>query len=469
MSQAYEAHAAVNVQESAVAGMPGVTRSALVMAASSHQPPAHTKLPEADNSDSLAPTTALRQPADAASALQQIADQVVQSSTSPSQPFIAAQPSPAPPPPSDSSVMMPIPKAADMREDLSAEAIIPPADSDASTMHSVSHAVYADTAPPSLCAHREAAAAVPVHMLAAPPTPHSGETDTLVSEDALKEAAPAVSTPACIAGTSVQGRAAAHMVKAPMSLSSSEPPKVAAGPHSVGPSADLLLDMSAAANESGPPGSQPSGGPAMPSMPEQLMDDTRVSALDSGHTPPQTQLMKQADATSLFQTAEQAGATAPPSRLPVSPATSGGTGARSLPLPASLPLTAIGQPAVPSAAHQAAATEEAATVTHAASAEHYTSGNAFDYSQHGRAPVQCQHDTAAVQHEHAVGGGEGGGDLLYEHLAAVLATVPALRDRVLTFAPLHSQLQLPGTDQPGRDACRLEKQTWLQVLWLVMS
>lgn len=464
MSQGYEAHAAVNVQESAVAGMPGVTWSTLVMAASSHQPPAHTKLSEVDNSDSLAPTTALRQPGDAASALQQIADQVVPSSTPPSQPFIAAQPPPPPPPPP--SVMMPNPKAADMREDLSADAIIPPADSDASTMRSVWHAVYADTAQPSLCggtAHREAAAAVPVHMLAAPPTPHSAETDTLVSEDALKEAAPAVSTPACIAGTSVQGRAEAYRVAAPaavatMSLSSSESPTVVSEPQTVSPLADRLPEMSATATKLG---SQPSGAPPMPSMSEQLKDGTRVSALVGGSTSPAPQLMKPADATSLFQTAEQGDAAAPPSRLPVSPATSGGTGAQSLPLPASSPLTDIGQFAVPSAAHQPAATEEAATVTHAASAEHYTSGNASEYSRRGHAPVQCrhadapvqcQHDAAAVQHQHGVGGGEGGGDLLYEHLAAVLATVPALRDRVLTFAPLHSQLQLPGTDQPGRDA-----------------
>ena len=36
-----------------------------------------------------------------------------------------------------------------------------------------------------------------------------------------------------------------------------------------------------------------------------------------------------------------------------------------------------------------------------------------------------------------------GGDVLYEHLAAVLATTPALRDCVLTFAPLSSHIQAP--------------------------
>lgn len=310
-------------------------------------------------------------------------------------------------------------------------------------------------------------------------TLHTAEADTLVPEDAQQSAPVISAVPVHMAGPAGQHMVEPGMVVAQAGAASlsdparAELPAVVADTHSVSPSAKLASELPPAAAMPDPQTTQPSEGrPAILVAEQSVMYPIRVSAPFSALAPLATELINTADATApVLPTAEQAGMTAQVPRLPVSPAKSAGAGDGSLPLPAAMSTPATFHPAALSAAHQQAAAEEAGAttaVTQWAATEHHWHGNAsmphhrehgdaFDHAQQESAPVQHRHDAAVAHHQHGDGardgggGREGGGDMLYEHLAAVLATVPALRDRVLTFAPLHSQM--PGKGQPG-GSCR---------------
>lgn len=319
------------------------------------------------------------------------------------------------------------------------------------------------------------------------PTLHTADADMLVPEDAQQSApTTTVAAPVRMAATAGQHMAEPSMVVAQVGAATlSEPvlaelPMVVADTHSVSPSANLLPEMPPGPAIPDPQATQLlAGRPATLMAEHSVMDHARVSAPFSALTPLATEVMNTADAAApLVSTAEQAGMTAQVPRLPVSPATSADPGGGSLPLPTAVSTPATVQLAPRSAAPQQAAIEEADATTagtQVAATDHHWHGNASvphlyehghapDHAQQQHAPVQYRHDAAMAHHQHGDGaregagsregeGREGGGDVLYEHLAAVLATVPALRDRLLTFAPLHSQRhQAPGMGQPGGNA-----------------
>lgn len=285
---------------------------------------------------------------------------------------------------------------------------------------------------------------------------------------------PVMHTAACAATAAAPASDATSTAVAtlPASLSASEP--AVAETDSICTSAMLLpgVPSAAAASVIEPPQAHFCGSSHLhPVAEETLQSDPVTSASLTG---PQVaaKLLDPAAATSPLQTEEQGISAASALR----PAPIASTAAHSWAIPTSPSPAADLQPTISAdAADQQAAAEEAAaaaTITHLAppavdnwqsnatvqDQQQHLQHQQQQQQQHGRAPLYYEQGgvfpSQVVEHSHYNDGRgqEGAGDLLYEHLAAVLATVPALRDRVLTFAPLHSQLQCSGTDQPGRDA-----------------
>ena len=316
---------------------------------------------------------------------------------------------------------------------------------------------------------------------------------------------PAMPTATCAAtaGAPASGAISAAVATLPACPSASEP---AADTDRVCTSATLLpaTASSAAARLADSPQAQFPGDPRPPSGAEQLLPNDPVTSAPVSGLLLEPNLLDPAAGTPPLQTGHQGGSSTRASRLPLRPASTAGTAVMASPVPALPSPTATVQPAIPSAATagQQAAAEEAAApapVTHMGPPVDDQPHNASVQQQHGDAPDQHQHrgvlaqrqqanvpglyqyggvhanqqlegepadyqygsvhanqqlegKPAQKQHHNAGGGQEGKGDLLYEHLAAVLATVPALRDRVLTFAPLHGQVHFPGTGKPRRGA-----------------
>lgn len=204
------------------------------------------------------------------------------------------------------------------------------------------------------------------------------------------------------------------------------------------------------------------------SVAEQLLQNDLVASAAVSGLLLAKKLLDPAAATPSLQTEQQGNSFSPEPKLPFRPASIAGSAVMSSPVPALPSPKDTVPPAIHSAAtadQQAAAGEAAvpASVTHMAPPADYQPSSVPVQQQHGNAPVQYQpggvhanqqleETPAQWQHHNGGRGQDGTGDLLYEHLAAVFATVPALRDRVLTFAPLHPQMHSPGIDKPSRHA-----------------
>ena len=317
------------------------------------------------------------------------------------------------------------------------------------------------------------------------------------------------------AAASASDATSTAMATVPASLLASE--LAVAGTDSVCTSAMLLPGMAsaAAANVIEAPQAHVCGSPHLHAVAEEMLQDHPMTSAVLSDPLVAAKLLAPAAATPPL--AEGQGSSPPPaSRMPFRPSPTAGTALPSLAMPTSPPPAAVLPPTISAvsadlleaaaaatvthlepppvkcwqgnAADPQAAAEEAAaaaTMNHLAppAVNHWQSNATVQHQeqqqqreqqrhqqqQQQHQQQQQQHDLAPVHYEqggvfpsqimdhphHNDGRGqEGAADLLYEHLAAVLATVPALRDRVLTFAPLHSQLQCSGTNQPGRDAGR---------------
>ena len=275
---------------------------------------------------------------------------------------------------------------------------------------------------------------------------------------------PVMPTVACAAtaGAPASGDTSAAVATLPACLSALGP--AVADTDSVCSAAVLQADTasSAAARLAESPQFELPGGPNPPSVAERLLqEDPTTSAAVSGLLLATKQL-DPAATTALLQTEQQGHLSSLVSSLPLKPASTTSTAVVSSPVPALPSPKHTVLPAIPSAAtaDQQAAAEEAASVTHMAPPVNNQPSRAPVQQQHGNAPVHNQHEgmpaeqrqgAVPAQQQHHNGGRdqEGIGDLLYGHLAAVLATVPALRDRVLTFAPLQGQMHCPGIYRPS--------------------
>ena len=269
---------------------------------------------------------------------------------------------------------------------------------------------------------------------------------------------------AATAGEPASDATSAAVPALPAYLPALEPAGV--GPDSVRTAAVLLPEMPSSAAARLPESLQVqfTAAPQPLAVAEQLLQNGPMTLAPVSVPLLATDLLDPATATPPLQRPQQGNSFAAASRLLLRPASSAGTAVASCAVPALPSPKDTVVPSIPSAAtaNQQAAAEEAASGTHMAPPVTCQPSSApVLQQQHGDAAVHCQHGGVAYadQQQEVVPaqqrggrGQEGLGDLLYEHLAAVLATVPAVRDCGLTFAPLHGQMHCPGTDKPSSDA-----------------
>ena len=409
---------------------------------------------EAHDAGSSGQVTASGEHADLTSAPHQAAEQVATSLVPDSQPLRL----PLPPP-------LLLSRAADP-QDLSAEMNKSGADSHALRMrsaspHTVSPIMTQAKALLSGDACGEAATAVSAaqqmaDMKAGHPVQHTAEANMSVHAAMSIGTAVPTATRAATAGASASLRDATSAAVANLPASAFEPAAVDTDKACL--SAKLLSEKptSAAANTADPSQAQPWGGLPGPSAAEQPLVDNTMPSAASNAVLQDTQALEPFDETPPLQPAEQDDLPSLWSRLPAS-----SVAVSSMPLPAltsptralqpPAPFTADQQPTAGEAASPAALAQTAAHLYHqdGTAALHQQYGDARDHYWREKAPAYHQHNDAPVHHRHGAGSREAGADLIYEHLAAVLATMPALRDRMLTFAPVHSQMHCLGTDKPS--------------------